>query len=231
MRELRIAATGCAALVSLCGTRGTNAEPWTYEAAPFLWAAGLDGRVSFNGPPVDVAASFEDLVDFANVGAAMRVTARRPPVGWFAEASWIETQNHVATGLLTTVQTMAEGGLIYEFDAALAMYGGVRYQSVEGTLDFSPSGRSRHSEEWLDGLVGARWTPLTSQNWVIWARGDVGAGSSDLVWLLEAGGGYRWDVRWAAYMAYRVLDTDYGHTGFLYDVQQSGLLLGFGFRY
>lgn len=218
-------------VLGACAAHGADAETWSYEASPFLWAAGLDGRVSFNGPPVDVSAKFEDLVDFANVGAAMRITARRPPIGWFGEASWMETNNQVATGALKTVQTMAEGGLLYEFDPALAVYGGLRYQIVEGTLDSPVSGRARHSEEWLDGLVGARWTPLASQNWVIWARGDVGAGSSDLVWLLEAGGGYRWNVRWAAYMAYRVLDTDYGHAGFLYDVQQSGLLLGFGFRY
>jgi hypothetical protein len=235
MRYVRIAAVTLAALSGALTAGSARADDaWSYEASPFLWAAGLDGRVGFNGSPVDVSASFRDLVGMANIGAAMRITAHRPPVGWFGEASWIETSNDVASPsgpvTLETTQTLAEGGLTYEIDPTLAIYGGVRYQNVDSTRD-SLAGRVQQTEEWIDGIIGARWTSLASDTWVIWVRADAGAGGSDLVWLAEGGGGYRWPERWSLYMAYRVLDTRYEHGGFLYDIQQSGLLLGFGFRY
>jgi hypothetical protein len=229
-----LAATGLAGLLSLAVYGARAQDEWSYEVTPFLWAASLDGRVSFSGAPVEVAATFQDLVDLADIGAAMRITAHRPPVGWYGEASWIETTNPVAsssgTVALNTTQTFAEAGLLYEVNPAFAVYGGLRYQDIDSKLDTSAE-RTEKSEAWIDGIVGARWTPLTSENWVAWGRADIGGGGSDLVWLAEVGGGYRWGTSWGAYVAYRILDTDYEHATFLYDVQQSGLLLGFGFRY
>ena len=220
--------------IALAASEVHAQEKWSYEMVPFLWAAGIDGREGVGNAVVDVDASFKDLVDFVNIGAALRMSARRPPVGWFAEASYVELEADADTAIgavrTRSTQTFAEGGLSYDFNSALAVYAGLRYQQLDTVLEF-PSLRREGEESWVDGIVGARWTPIVSDNWVAWVRGDVGGGSSDLVWLAEAGGGYRWGSRWAAYLAYRVLDTDYEHNGFVYDMQQSGLLFGFGVRF
>jgi hypothetical protein len=210
------------------------ADSWSYEAAPFLWTAGLNGHIGLNNEPVDVSATFQDLVGFVDIGAAMRITARRAPIGWFGEASWVELTDGavVSSGTLPldTTHTLAEGGLSYDIEPTFAVYGGLRFQDVDSVVQF-PDGRKEQRERWIDAMAGARWTPFISERWVTWARGDVGAGGSRLVWLAEAGGGYHWSERWSAYVAYRVLHTDYSHAGFTYDVQQSGLLIGFGFRF
>ena len=235
MRNTRssvLVATGLLGALATCSAHAQ--DKWSYEMSPFLWAAGIDGREGSNGLVADVDASFKDLVDFVNVGAALRIVARRPPLGWFGEASYVELKDDVpvASGTLRlkSTQTFAEGGLVYEFNSAFAVYGGLRYQDLDTKLEFA-SGRTSQSENWVDGMVGVRWTPLVSDTWYAWARADVGGGSSDHVWLAEAGGGYRWGSRWGAYLAYRVLDTDYEHGGFVYDIQQSGLLFGFGIRF
>jgi hypothetical protein len=225
------------ALLGVCAIPVTASaqEDWTYEVSPFLWAAGLDGRVEVGGAGTDVDEKFSDLLEFVDIGLALRIVARRPPVGWFGEASYVKLKDDATTPTLGPIrvdstQTYAEGGVLYEFNSAFALYGGLRYQSLETEL--STTGvHLDQTEDWIDGIVGARWTPLVSDFWVLWARGDVGGGGSDLVWLAEVGGGYRWNSTWGAYLAYRVLDTDYKHSGFVYDMKQSGLLFGFGYRF
>jgi hypothetical protein len=45
-------------------------QGWTFSVAPYFWAAGLSGEVGqFGLPPVDVDASFGDIVDHLDFGA------------------------------------------------------------------------------------------------------------------------------------------------------------------
>jgi hypothetical protein len=208
-------------------------DSWSYELIPYLWASAVDGRIGVNSTSADVSASFKDLIEFRNVGFSMRMTATRDPIQWYGEASYVQLENDTITASgptnIKTTQTLAEVGLSYDFTDLLAAYAGVRYQDVIGVLQ-GPSYRTDDEREWLDGYVGLRWNAVKSDRWSAWLRGDVGAGGSKFTWLAEAGGGYHWGSRWAAYLAYRVLDTDYEHDGLLYDVKLSGLLLGFGAR-
>jgi hypothetical protein len=227
----------CAALIAVLCATGARAQDsdaidnWSYELIPYLWASSIDGRVGAGGVSSEVSASFKDLIQFANVGLAMRMTATRGPIQWYGEANWVQLENDTITSTgpthVKTTQTLAEGGLSYDFNDALAAYAGIRYQDIIGVLQ-GPNYRTDEEQDWLDGYVGARWTLIRSERWSAWLRGDVGTGGSKFTWLAEAGGGYHWGSRWAAYLAYRILDTDYEHGGLLYDVKLSGLLLGFG---
>jgi hypothetical protein len=224
------------AVLALCSaaTTGTHASDWSYEIIPFVWAASLDGREGVNGSNADVSASFKDLLEFVNVGASMRFTARREPVDWFGEASYVELEDNIGTPAGTlrvrSAQTYGELGLSYEINSTVALYGGLRFQQLDTRLNI-PGAQFSDSKSWVDGIAGVRWTPVISDHWVGWARADLGAGGSNLVWLAEAGVGYRWGRSWGAYLAYRVLDTDYEQGGFLYDVRQQGLMIGFGIRF
>jgi hypothetical protein len=234
-RRIRI----CAALIAVLCAAGAraqdsdSADSWSYELIPYLWASALDGRVGAGSASSDVSASFQDLSQFRNVGFAMRMTATREPVQWYGEASFVQLEGNTIAAAgptrVKTTQTLAEVGLSYDFNDALAAYAGVRYQDIIGVLQ-GPNYRTDNEQDWLDGYAGVRWTPIRTERWSAWLRGDAGAGGSKFTWLAEAGGGYHWGSRWAAYLAYRVLGTDYEHGGLLYDVKLSGLLLGFGIR-
>jgi hypothetical protein len=210
-----------------------SGDDWSYELIPYLWASALEGRIGAGSTSTDVSASFKDVAEFRNGGFSMRMTATREPIQWYGEADYIQLENDTIAPAgptrVKTTQTLAEVGLNYDFDEALAAYAGVRYQDVIAVLQ-GPSYRTDQERDWLDGYVGARWNAIKSERWSAWVRGDIGAGGSKFTWLAEAGGGYHWGSRWAAYLAYRVLDTDYEHGGLLYDVKLSGLLLGFGIR-
>jgi hypothetical protein len=231
----RSSATTLLVSAALFGSTAVEAQQaWDYEIISFLWASDLDGRENVGGTPVDIEADFSDLIEFVDIGLALRFIAHRDRVRWYLEGSYVELEDDlpIPTGSLNveSKQTYAEAGLSYELTLKLAVYGGVRYQKLTTDLNF-PLTRFSSEEDWADGFVGLRWSPVLSDNWVTWLRGDAGAGGSDLTWLAEAGAGFRFGTAWTTYLSYRMLDTDYSHDDFSYDMQQHGLILGFGYRF
>jgi predicted porin len=232
------AATLCAIFSILSGAVRAQPESgaWEYEIVPYLWAANLDGRSGLKPAVGDVEQDFGDLIEFVNIGGSLHFEARRTPISWYLEASYVElesTGGSPATGgvRLELGQTYGEGGLRYDINDQLAIYGGIRYQRLDTEIDSVLLGSARGNQDWIDGLAGARWMPIRSPTWLAWVRADAGAGGSDLTWLAEAGAGYRFGSRWGAYVVYRVLDTDYESGRFVYDMRQSGLAFGFGLRF
>lgn len=207
---------------------------WDYEAIPYVWTAGLEGRLAVGESTGSIDGGFEDLVDFLDVGVALRMSARRPPVDWFIEANYLgyarDANSPSSAARLESTQTFGEVGLSYELDATLAFYGGLRAQQIDAALDVL-QGHAEGVRSWADAIVGVRWTPVPAERWRPWLRGDIGGGGSSRVWLAEAGLSYRWTNRWAIYVAYRMLDTQYDRDDFIYDMRQSGLLCGFGAQF
>jgi hypothetical protein len=225
------------AMVAAHAQTGESADRWSYEVMPYMWGAGISGREGVGGVTADVSASAKDLFDFVNIGASVRITGHKAPLGFYGEASYVGLQVDGHTAAVGDVrvkssQTLAELGLSLDVlpQLGLSVYAGARYQDQNAVLE-ALGLRREGDRSWVDGVAGVKWTPIQLEHWTAWARADVGTGGSDLVWLAEVGGGYHWGSRWAAYLSYRVLDTDYHHEGFLYDVRLSGLLLGFGVKF
>jgi len=223
------------ALAGAMGARDARAQDkWDYELTPYLWASGLNGRQEIGGIGADVDASFSDLLEVLNLGLFLRFSAHHEPVSWYAEASYVDLEQD---GLgprgntqIRVTQTLGEAGLSYWFNESFSVYGGIRYEGLDTRLRAGSVDVSDHPN-WVDGLAGAQWTPLHSDRWRWWLRGDVGGGGSKLAWLAETGVGYSWSDSYAGYLTYRILDTDYEKDDFIYDMQQAGFLLGFGFRF
>jgi len=209
-------------------------DRWSYELIPFVWTSALDGHQAIGDVGTDVEASFGDLLEVLNFGGSLRFNAHGDSFGWYVEANYADLEAEdfgpLGNSELRVTQIIGEAGLSYPLNDALAVYGGIRYQDLDNEI-FVGSLSAADNPSWVDGIVGLQWTPVASDEWLLWVRGDAGAGSSDLVWLLEAGMGYSWTSRYAVYAAYRLLDTDYSKDAFTYDMRQSGLALGFGFRF
>lgn len=225
----------CIALGALALADETCGESWQHELTAVMWASGLDGRESIGPVSVDVDASFGDLLEFVDVGGAVRFTAARDEIEWFIEASYVELSDE-ATVLLrpTNVelgQTIAEAGLSLSVAEHVALYGGARYQALDVEITNVALRAIQKDVDWVDAIAGFRWTPIETDAWRAWLRADAGAGGSDLQWLAEAGLAWRFASSWSAQLAYRTLDVDYDSGGFGYDMRQSGLLLGLGVRF
>lgn len=208
-------------------------EKWNFEIVPFVWASGLNGQQSIGDVTANVDAAFGDLFDFVNIGGWLRFSAHREPWSLYGEVAYVELEEDGIGPLGNTevaiTQTIAEAGVSYWFSDVFSVYGAVRYQDLDSEIGIGSSA-AEDKQSWADGVIGVQLTPIASDHWLVWMRGDAGAGSSDLVWLAEAGVGYSWDDPYAVYFAYRLLDTDYRNDNFAYDMRQAGFMFGFGFR-
>jgi opacity protein-like surface antigen len=212
-----------------------HADSWEHELTTLLWASSLDGRESIGPVSVDVNASFGDLVEFLDVGGALRFTAQRERIGWFIEAGYVELSEDTTVLTVPTgvefAQTIAEAGLSFDLVDHFAIYGGARYQALDVEITNALLRSIRRDVDWIDAIAGARWTPIETDAWRAWLRADIGAGGSELQWLAETGLAWRFASSWSAQLAYRILDVDYESDRFGYDMRQSGLLLGIGVRF
>lgn len=208
------------------------AEPWRFDLVPYVWGTGLDGTQAFGPFAVELDASVGDLVEFLDAGGSLRFEARSNPWGWFVEGNYfkLEDEQPILTGTISAVvkQTIAEAGILHRIGEKAEAYLGARYQSVDTRIDFPILGTADRDPDWVDGILGIRWTPVRSDLGAVWVRGDIGTGGSDFVWLAEVGGAWRFNKTWSVVAAYRYLDTDYQTSAFTWDMVQSGFGIGAG---
>jgi hypothetical protein len=212
-----------------------NAEGWRWDLTPYIWATSLNGTQTVQGKPVDVDASFSDILDFIDYGLAARLEGRTDGWGFFGDifhAKLSEETAFPATNITGEMrQTIIEGAVTFPFADDLEVYLGLRNQDVDFSLDVSAGNKRNSNNNWTDGMVGFIWKPIDTGRWTYWLRADAGAGDSDAVWLAATGVGYRFSETVSLALAYRHLDTEYENEGFGYDIVQSGLGLGLGFSW
>jgi hypothetical protein len=143
------------------------------------------------------------------------------------------SKNHMYT-LAYSYELRNEGG------AALDAFAGARYWDVDtslrfgGGLGFLAGKRIENSESWVDPIVGLNGrTALGSSQFYLagWAGlGGFGA-NSKLFYDVSLNLGYQWSDAIGTSLGYRFLDVDYDDNGFLYDIQQYGVMLGLTWRF
>ena len=217
----------------LCIHEAHARDAWSYDLIPFVWTSSLDGQQQISQVGVDMDA-FGSLWDFNNIGGALRFSAHGESLSLFGEVDFLDLDQDglgpLGNTRLAIKQIIAEAGVSYSFNDLFAVYGGARYQDLDNQLTLAGV-ESQVAQSWVDGMVGVQWTPVATNSWLVWLRSDIGGGGSDLMWMVETGTAYAWSDRNAVYLAWRLLDTEYQKDDFLYDVQQDGLMLGFGFRF
>jgi hypothetical protein len=128
--------------------------------------------------------------------------------------------------------------LVQEDRAFLDAVAGVRYWSVDTTLEFGagllPATERSNREDWVDPLIGLKGLlPLGSSKFFIsgvLSMGGFGMGS-DFMWDAMLNLGYQWTPMFSTTIGYRYLDVDYDEDDFLYDVSQQGLVFGLSWRF
>lgn len=234
----------------------TAAGEWRFTLAPYAWATGISGDVGlFGRDPITFDVPFSDIIghlDFAAMGVAeahngtwgvlvdvdyvrlgakdslSRVISENPPVTAQLKASLGVTE------MMATV--MGQWRAVDQPDVTLDLMGGARYWNVDTdiTLRLKANGVKIHSlsgsesASWIDPMIGAKTrintqTPVFITGWGL--IGGFGAGS-DISWDVMGGLGYQWTEQFSTVAGYRALGVDYDNDGFVYDVIQSGVILG-----
>ncbi|MEM8730293.1 MAG: hypothetical protein AAGF79_10270 [Pseudomonadota bacterium] len=223
---------------------------WTYIVEPYLWAAGQSGQVGLlpGVPPADLDLSFGDIFEDLD-GAFMIVAhARRGAFGISADFQYISTKSEGETpgtafggATVDTTTYMASLTADYFFldTDRLELVGsaGLRYFDVDNTLSLEagtqPATTASGAQNWVDPMVGLRHTYQLTERVSLfgWAYiGGFGAGSD---WMGDIYGGINYSLSDLTRLSlgWRHLKVDYKNGDFVYDVTQSGPVIGLRFTF
>lgn len=238
------------ALAALTLGSGAQAQDWSFTVAPYLWAAGQSGSVGLlpGVPPSEVDLSFGDI--FENVDGSFMIlgSARRGRFAISADFQYIATTEEGDTpGPLygaTRVETQTIlATLTADYQLASSAEGeiwggaGLRYWDVENSLSLAagtlPARSVSGSDAWIDPVLGLRGSYKMGPRVTLvgWAYlGGFGVGS-ELMSDVFAGLDYGFSDLTSVTLGWRHLTVDRTDGDFVYDVSQSGPILGLTFRF
>jgi hypothetical protein len=241
--------------LELRGRRSTSVQEPAHGVrwiiAPYAWMYGMDGEATVNNSTADVDVGFDDILENLDLSLQGHVEGWRGTWGLFADAQYGELSGDGDLGPIgldvTSTMTLAELGAVSRvIDRTLEeatsrrfttdVLVGARYYGLDLEIDFDPPALSTidGDESWIDGFAGARCEWDFSSRLSLAARGDVGGfeigDSSDLAWQAQALLGWQMGKGTTLAAGYRILDVDYDHGSFGYDVQISGPVIGVVFE-
>ncbi|SLN09540.1 hypothetical protein PEL8287_00020 [Roseovarius litorisediminis] len=219
---------------------------WSYELAPYLWGSGISGTSSVVSalPPANVDASFSDILENLDAGAMFFGSATKDRFGIMGDLQYVSLSG-AATGSGGLLSGSVENKLLIlslggEWIASrtdtseVRLIGGVRHWDTETNiaLTVGPSGGTASgSDQWWDAMVGARGRYNLNEKSYLTGVALFGGGGSDFMADVFAGYGYRLSERTSLVGGFRYLSVDRNDGGFVYDVEQQGVLLGVNFTF
>lgn len=255
LRKISLAAALFAAPVMTLAA-DVNNPAWQFDIAPYLWAAGMNGRVGVGPINAHLTESFSDILSQLNVGGMLWLDAHKGPFGVFLNSMYIVLTQDATIDSVSVDQRTRSGlftaGLSYiilqkQFISAeglatevqLEPYLADRYtlNNVRiNVLNFTIN----NNHHWQDPVLGLRLTC----NWprfVVQLAADAGGTNAKTQYS------YNWTAllgykpaspslkHVAFYLGYRnlyqVYKTGSGRNYFNWDMREMGPMLGVNFSF
>lgn len=227
---------------------GKTASDWRFASTFYVWVSDLEGDLRTAGPvePVTVDLSYGKVLDHLKFAAMGTFQARKDRLIFLADLSYVHL------GASSGIDIRDVDLLDAELDAAVftaTMLGG--YRIAEGSVDVDLlagarlvvsdtdlvlSGPQRTVEgdvtkSWIDPVIAMHIGIPVSQHTTLAVYGDLGAGASDFTWQTVIGVQQQISDHWRLSAGWRHYAVDYDKGQFLYDVKQSGPILGARFEF
>jgi hypothetical protein len=238
MRRAIVIAVSVAAVATVADA----GERWQWSVTPYIWATDISEDLIVDGAVVGGGdTDFNDLVDKIDASIQLHFEGIGDRWGVFADVSAVEISDS-ETGELGVVrldveidETVGEIGAIYRpggREGRLDLLLGARMLWVDERYTFQLGApeilrQVRVDEDYVDALVGARYTIPLSERWAVSLRGDLSFGGTDLVWTAQGLVGWKFGAKRqsAIFAAYRYRDMEYGKADV---VEVDKTLSGFG---
>ncbi|MFN3591930.1 MAG: hypothetical protein ACK4TG_07055, partial [Thermaurantiacus sp.] len=182
---------------------------WEFNVVPYLWTAGVDGRLSHRNFPLEIeaSASFGDILKRLDIGGMVAFEGRRGRWGFVGDAFTVGLSDDsaripvlgVPIGLKANTTSLMGGAQFRVVDdeaVSLDLLAGVRFWSMSTRFDVSvpeaiplPPGiqrtySARERAQWPDVMVGAKASmalaPTVHLNGMAMIGGGGASLSSDL---------------------------------------------------
>ena len=229
------------------------AQDWTFQVEPYMLASSIEGDTSIgrvSGVAVDV--DFSDILEVLEIGLMGRFEAQHSS-GWgvMLDYGFMDLKDDLSTARGGVVEAKLRQGVFEALVSRRREWGnghidylaGIRWwdNDIDVTIDpaILPGSTTLSVEEdWVDLVVGARWTNSLNDRWTFNLRGDVGGFGvqADFTAGIAAGFHYQLTDGIDLDLQYRALWVDFedgtpGQPGhFAYDTVTHGPIAGFVFN-
>ena len=222
-----------------------SSETWQFALAPYYWLLGMDGDVEVKGIESDVDfGAFDNLSPTDKFATQIHFEAKKDDFAFIVEPTYVKAEDDSARAGSSRADVEVEYLMTdllvgYRFSQRWELLAGLRFMSMDNTVDVRGGPRVSDTEDWIDLVAGVRYTSRLSKTWSFLGRFDIsgfdlGSGS-DFTW--NGAALFFWDFapNTSLTVGYRILDIQFdsgsGAGRFEFDVQQHGPLVGVNFRW
>jgi hypothetical protein len=217
-----------------------SAEPWEFEITPYIWLVGLEGDVSTG----DVTSPVENennlfVLENLDLYGAGTFEARKHNWALLIDGLYVRYSDDLTNRLFDTNLIMEAGFFeavaSYRLEKlkALEFIAGARY--IFATLEITqiPGQSAKDRQDWVDPIVGLRFTWDIADKWLMRLRGDLGGFGvgSEFVYNALMTIEYRLSQMFSLKAGYRFMKVDFKENDFIYNISLSGFGLGLGIRF
>lgn len=241
-----------ATILTLGATATASADSggWEFEAAPYLWAASLDGTVRAGPsflPSANVDWSASDILSHLDIGAMGALEGQKGRWGFVIDAIYVELSNQKVTPNIRFASVDAEVKeqmyalfgtyRVVEGPTKVDALAGARYVDIRSPISaVLPTGgivSVDAGDHWWDPYVGVRVIHPLNERWSVLGWGLIGGfgAGSDFAWDVIAAVNYQFSPTIIGKLGFRYLDMDYDGERFAYDAGMGGPFLGVGIRF
>ena len=232
-------------------TADSSNEEWSFMVEPYVWGASLKGTTSTLPPlpSVDVDASFKDIIKNFDLGFMGVAELRKGRFGIFTDIVWFKISadssgplppqfaRSVGMTSNTFMGTLAGAYRLVEKEQSwIDLVLGVRGWYVSTDLDVGPgvlfgAGQIDDDEGWVDAIGGLRTRLQLGKGFYAKAAALAGGGSSESVVDVNGQFGYAFTKKFSVSAGYRYMTVNYQKSGFEWDVENKGPIIGGQFRF
>jgi len=227
-------------------------QEWSYQFEPYVLASSIDGDASVGrATGVEVGVDMSDILEVLDLAAMVHFEAHNSN-GWGVamDYGFMNLSADISGARGGVVDAEVHQGV---FEALLVRkssnehieyLAGVRWWDNDIDVDIDPAvlpGTARFNvvEDWVDLIVGVRWSNPLNDKWTLKLRGDVGGFGlqSDFTSAVSAGFHYKMSQSIDLDLQYKAtwVDFETGASGqpdyFQYDTVTHGPLIGVIFRF
>jgi hypothetical protein len=212
-------------------------DGWQFRLTPYVWLAGITGDTASDGvelPPIEPGYQFFTLENFDGV-AFLAFTAQKNQWAIHNDLIFISFADTFPDGQVQASFDL-DGGA-FELSASYRpeswrntqLVFGARAVKVSLDATFTPGPSGSDSMSFVDPILGVRHQQTFDNKWGVLARGDVGAGSSELMVNAMLAGSYQFTDVFTLLFGYRYLKIDFEENDSLLDISFQGYSFGFQF--
>jgi hypothetical protein len=244
----------CAAAAAAVADDSTEPPPasgWSFSVSPYVWGSSLNGTTAVGSrlPPIEIDASFKDILRNLNIAAMVLGEVRYQRFGAYADVVYtnieadaggssnilfddIDVHNQLFIGTFGGEYRVLEGQM-----GSVDLLAGARVWSVNTRLDINggllDDREFEDSESWVDPVIGVKGRFDFGEGLFAVGMGHVGGFGvgSDLTWDVFGGLGYDFNDNYSVLAGYRHLAVDYANEDFKFDVELSGPVIGGTIRF